>query len=221
MAEYPILEFQSPQHRGGVAHLQMVGCAAAGTGVSIPSAPGRSRAHDFLLFAGGLVIPFQSPQHRGGVAHMVSVNTFDQQATLFQSPQHRGGVAHPIINGGNCEYRQRIVSIPSAPGRSRAPQDVIGPAGRVAEVSIPSAPGRSRAPGRNQFVEPPTQRVSIPSAPGRSRAHRKNSHESGIHTCVSIPSAPGRSRARDAVIEGKISGGVGFNPLSTGAESRT
>ena len=39
---------------------------------------------------------------------------------------------------------------------------------------------------------------------------------------VSIPSAPGRSRARRNLVPGyQVGGPFGFNPLSTGAESRT
>ena len=94
--DYWDLAFQSPQHRGGVAHKLVLAADIIITPrVSIPSAPGRSRALS------------------GDPPVLASCKT------VFQSPQHRGGVAHmtrrclPVIT-------RAIVSIPSAPGRSRA-----------------------------------------------------------------------------------------------------
>ena len=188
--------FQSPQHRGGVgAHRR----------------PGRRNL--------AISSTFQSPQHRGGVAHGGLDHSGLGRVSLFQSPQHRGGVAHArrsAILSQRCEK----VSIPSAPGRSRArrhrarqlgsacgfnplstgaesrtARDLLEPAMDEAGVSIPSAPGRSR---RTRWMLSTTSQVasvSIPSAPGRSAHAELAEWDDAILAKVSIPSAPGRSRA--------------------------
>ena len=187
--------------------------------VSIPSAPGRSRAPD----------PNSAPD--------------GPDELLFQSPQHRGGVAH---GAGVGQYwpTDFPVSIPSAPGRSGGRG--IGRQGRSMDssVSIPSAPGRSRArqPRYGAGRDRP-RGVSIPSAPGRSRRHTARFSAAGLSR-IAFQSPQHRGgvahkkivvghRGGDMMFQSpQHRGGVatqaerpelrflalGFNPLSTGAE---
>ena len=226
----PACMFQSPQHRGGVAHLEAVDSQyVSAVQVSIPSAPGRSRAlsrfprepYDHILF----ITKFQSPQHRGGVVQLMprairsvlprlghvsipstpgrSRRTGPKQRTdgpdelLFQSPQHRGGVAHGA--GGRDQYWPTDFPFQSPQHR-----------GGVAHAR--SLDGRA---------DRWTASVSIPSAPGRSRARHTSASESGQRSATCGFQSPQHRGgvAHTTRASGRRFFALRFNPLSTGAES--
>ena len=190
-----------------------------------------------------MVQPFQSPQHRGGVAHTATRPSHLAISSTFQSPQHRGGVAHgsdilgwdaflcfnPLSTGAEsrthgdrrfCRTCMKV-SIPSAPGRSRA-RRTLSTSARITCGFNPLSTGAESRTARD-LLEPAMDEAVFQSP----------QHRGGVAHSLRCYRPPARwpvfqsPQHRGGVAHAELAEwdrrhpGQGFNPLSTGAESRT
>ena len=149
-----VIEFQSPQHRVRSRHIEVTLVTVAANGVSIPSAPGRSRAPGRQ--DAGRAAPAQctqSPRHRAELAHLALQARINRRLRAFQSP---GTGAEPRPQAVPSVIDTRNSSIPSAPGgvwrrRARARQRLpllirsVPAPGRSGERSLPGTSPSTRS----------------------------------------------------------------------------
>ena len=192
--EPPTQRVSIPQHRAESRHRRNSHESGIHIAFQSPSAPRRSPARQCSnrgKISGG--VGFESPQHR---AEPRPHYRFRHRCHIrgVSIPEHRGGVAH-LASGKADDAAQLYVSIPSAPGRSRAHRGMTDETGRRRRSSLQHRGGvRAPRPAEigNSFGYYGFQSLST----GRSREPTYIALSTADLNGVSIPSAPGAESRR-------------------------